>query len=139
MRAHAGTVVDTKIVSQMGIEFYLASAGGLQGTTKPCKYDVVFNNVPDISIDELQIITFHLCHMYQRCTKSVSLPAPLYYARLENERKLIHYKGAQLLGLHDLHVSGENIANKQIRVDNAEKMRKLDEIIQENPLVGSCV
>ena len=32
--------------------------------------------------DEIQRFTFDLCHLYARCTKIVSSPAPTYYAHL---------------------------------------------------------
>lgn len=32
--------------------------------------------------DELQCLTYQLCHTYVRCTRSVSIPAPAYYAHL---------------------------------------------------------
>ena len=32
--------------------------------------------------DELQQLTYQLCHTYVRCTRSVSIPAPAYYAHL---------------------------------------------------------
>ena len=32
--------------------------------------------------DELQSLTYYLCHMYARCQRSVSYPAPTYYAHL---------------------------------------------------------
>ena len=32
--------------------------------------------------DDLQRFTFDLCHLYARCTKIVSSPAPTYYAHL---------------------------------------------------------
>lgn len=32
--------------------------------------------------NELQLMTYYLCHMYNRCPRSVSIPAPVYYADL---------------------------------------------------------
>ena len=32
--------------------------------------------------DEIQKLTFDLCHMYQRTPRSVSIPTPVYYAHL---------------------------------------------------------
>ncbi|KAI3389203.1 hypothetical protein SNEBB_004862 [Seison nebaliae] len=32
--------------------------------------------------DSIQRFTFDLCHLYARCTRSVSIPAPVYYAHL---------------------------------------------------------
>ena len=45
--------------------------------------------------DELQQLTYQLCHTYVRCTRSVSIPAPAYYAHLVAFRYIdiswIHY------------------------------------------------
>jgi len=51
----------------------------VQGTTKAANY-VVIHDENGFGADELQRLTFLLCHVYQRATKSVSLPAPCYYA-----------------------------------------------------------
>jgi hypothetical protein len=40
--------------------------------------------------DELQQLTYQLCHTYVRCTRSVSIPAPAYYAHLVAFRARYH-------------------------------------------------
>ena len=40
--------------------------------------------------DELQQLTYQLCHTYVRCTRSVSIPAPAYYAHLVAFRSRYH-------------------------------------------------
>jgi eukaryotic translation initiation factor 2C len=40
--------------------------------------------------DELQALTYQLCHTYVRCTRSVSIPAPAYYAHLVAFRARFH-------------------------------------------------
>jgi eukaryotic translation initiation factor 2C len=40
--------------------------------------------------DELQQLTYQLCHTYVRCTRSVSVPAPAYYAHLVAFRARYH-------------------------------------------------
>ena len=40
--------------------------------------------------DELQLLTYQLCHTYVRCTRSVSIPAPAYYAHLVAFRARYH-------------------------------------------------
>lgn len=42
------------------------------------------------SSDELQCLTYQLCHTYVRCTRSVSIPAPAYYAHLVAFRARYH-------------------------------------------------
>ena len=36
----------------------------------------------NLSADELQQLTYYLCHLYSRCERSVSYPSPTYYAHL---------------------------------------------------------
>lgn len=85
----AGTVVDRDITSPVTFDFYLNSHQGIQGTNKPAKYTVLVdeNKLP---ADMLYTMTYHLCHVYARCTRSVSIPAPVYYARLATERAREH-------------------------------------------------
>lgn len=74
-----GTVVDTVITTGAQFDFYLCSHYGLRGTSRPTHYHVLNDDV-DLSADEIQRFTFDLCHLYARCTKIVSSPAPTYYA-----------------------------------------------------------
>lgn len=85
----AGTVVDVGITSTTDFDFYLNSHAGIQGTNKPAKYHVLAdeNKFP---ADAIYKLTFHLCHVYARCTRSVSVAAPVYYARLATDRARAH-------------------------------------------------
>lgn len=89
----AGTVVDTGPVSAKLYDFFLCSHAGLQGTSKPSYY-VVLLNEDNIPADELQSLTFLLCHDYQRCSKSVSIPAPVYHAHHAAARGKSNYLAA---------------------------------------------
>ena len=51
------------------------------GTCRPTKYHVLWDD-SNFTADEIQALSFMLCHLYARCTRSVSLPAPAYYADL---------------------------------------------------------
>ncbi|GAA5918662.1 hypothetical protein JCM1841_002301 [Sporobolomyces salmonicolor] len=76
-----GTIIDTGIVDARAFDFYAASHKGLLGTTRPTRY-VVLADEQNISADDLQGVTNSLCYAYQRCNRSVSVPAPVYYADL---------------------------------------------------------
>ncbi|XP_014259236.1 protein argonaute-2-like isoform X1 [Cimex lectularius] len=77
----AGTVVDTEIVHPTELDFYLVSHASIQGTSRPTKYHLLCDD-SNMSEDDLEEITFYLCHLFTRCTRSVSYPAPTYYAHL---------------------------------------------------------
>lgn len=62
---------------------------GPQGTSRPSHYYVLWDD-NRFTADELQILTYQLCHTYVRCTRSVSIPAPAYYARLVAFRARYH-------------------------------------------------
>lgn len=68
---------------------YLNCLVCLQGTSRPSHYYVLWDD-NRFTADELQILTYQLCHTYVRCTRSVSIPAPAYYARLVAFRARYH-------------------------------------------------
>ncbi|XP_068646906.1 protein argonaute 1-like [Aristolochia californica] len=76
-----GTVVDTKICHPTEFDFYLCSHAGIQGTSRPAHYHVLWDE-NKFSADELQLLTNNLCYTYARCTRSVSIVPPAYYAHL---------------------------------------------------------
>ncbi|XP_071857874.1 protein argonaute-2-like [Bombus fervidus] len=87
----AGTVVDTEITHPTYVDFYLVSHASIQGTARPTKYRCICNESHMLE-DEIEQLTYYLCHMFARCTRSVSYPAPTYYAHLAafRARALIH-------------------------------------------------
>ncbi|XP_045829694.1 protein argonaute PNH1-like [Trifolium pratense] len=76
-----GTVVDSKICHPTEFDFYLCSHAGIQGTSKPAHYSVIWDD-NNFSADEIQSLTNNLCYTYARCTRSVSVVPPVYYAHL---------------------------------------------------------
>jgi len=74
-----GTVVDREIVHQTETDFYLCSQRGMMGTSRPTRYHVLWDD-SDFTADQIQCLTYVLCYMYVRCSKSVKIPAPTYYA-----------------------------------------------------------
>jgi hypothetical protein len=61
----------------------------LQGTSRPSHYHVLWDD-NSLTADELQQLTYQMCHTYVRCTRSVSIPAPAYYAHLVAFRARYH-------------------------------------------------
>ncbi|KIM25526.1 hypothetical protein M408DRAFT_26081 [Serendipita vermifera MAFF 305830] len=76
-----GTVIDTDITTPEPnlFDFYLQSHGSLLGTSRPAHYSVIYDD-SGLSADELEKFSHDLCHVYQIATRSVSVPAPVYYA-----------------------------------------------------------
>lgn len=109
-----GTVVDTDIVHASELDFYLVSHQALKGTARPTRYHAVCNDgrIPD---DEVEQLTFYLCHLYSRCLRSVSYPTPTYYAHLAclRARSLTY---------------GQKFNNKDLE-KNPERLRVLDKML----------
>ncbi|XP_059453769.1 protein argonaute 5-like [Corylus avellana] len=90
-----GTVVDTQICHPTGFDFYLNSHVGTQGTSRPAYYRVLYDE-NKFSADSLQMLTNNLCYTYARCTRSVSIVPPVYYAHLAAVRAQYYIKGEAL-------------------------------------------
>lgn len=95
MNVPAGTVVDTEITHPTALDFYLVSHASIQGVARPTKYRKLYDD-NDMEEDELEELTYHLCHMFTRCTRSVSYPAPTYYAHLAAARAKVYTERQQL-------------------------------------------
>ncbi|XP_072998962.1 protein argonaute PNH1-like [Typha latifolia] len=76
-----GTIVDSKICHPTEFDFYLCSHAGIQGTSRPAHYHVLWDE-NKFTADEMQTLTNNLCYTYARCTRSVSVVPPAYYAHL---------------------------------------------------------
>ena len=74
-----GTTVDRDITHPTDHDFYLCSHAAIQGTSRPCHYYVLWDD-NHLSADDLQTLSYQLCHVFFRCNRSVSYPAPTYYA-----------------------------------------------------------
>lgn len=110
-----GTVVDKDIVHPRELDFYLVSHQAIKGTARPTRYHCVCNdgNIPS---DEVEQLAYYLCHLYSRCTRAVSYPAPTYYAHLACLR-------ARAL------TSGDRFDNTELEV-KPKRLRVLDRMLQ---------
>nr|CAD7401725.1 unnamed protein product [Timema poppensis] len=110
-----GTVVDTTITHPTEMDFYLVSHASIQGVSRPTKYRRLWDD-SNMSEDELEELTYFLCHMFSRCTRAVSYPTPTYYAHLAAYRARVYIEGQR--------IELNNLAHEQ-------KMRKIDDIIRK--------
>ncbi|KAH7950722.1 hypothetical protein HPB52_000074 [Rhipicephalus sanguineus] len=90
-----GTTIDNVVTHPENTNFFLCSHQGLLGTSRPAHYHVLCNDSGD-KPNELQQLTYDLCHLVARCTRSVSTPAPVYYAHLAAFRAKNHIEGSRL-------------------------------------------
>ncbi|TRM60484.1 Piwi domain-containing protein [Schizophyllum amplum] len=88
--APAGSIIDTDITHPVEFDFYLQSHAGIKGTSRPAHYSVLYDE-NTFTADGLQQLTYTLCHVYARSTRSVSIPAPTYYADIVCARAKTHY------------------------------------------------
>lgn len=88
----AGTCVDTDIIHPSDMEYYLVSHASIQGVARPTKYRMLWDD-NQMSDDEIQTLTYYLCHLFTRCNRSVSYPAPTYYAHLAAARAHAYFEG----------------------------------------------
>ncbi|XP_011056359.1 PREDICTED: protein argonaute-2-like [Acromyrmex echinatior] len=107
----AGTIVDTTITHPDHIDFYLVSHASIQGTARPTRYRCICND-SKFNEDQLEEMTYFLCHMYARCTRSVSYPAPTYYAHLAAFRGRALLQGNPNFNLADLEREQRNFKIK---------------------------
>lgn len=70
------------------------SHAGLQGTSRPVHYHVLLDE-NGFGADQLQHMSWLLCHLYCRCTRSVSLVPPVYYAHLAAFRARVLHSAEQ--------------------------------------------
>jgi len=77
----SGTVVDQQICDARTFEFFLCSHAGLQGTSCPAHYHVLHDQ-NNFTVDSMQELCYNMTYTYQRCTRAVSIPPPVYYAHL---------------------------------------------------------
>jgi eukaryotic translation initiation factor 2C len=76
-----GTVVDTGVTHPRQFDFYLVAHAAGKGTARPTHYHVLLDE-NGLSADALQALTYRQCHLWARCTSSVSLVPAAYYAHL---------------------------------------------------------
>lgn len=85
-----GLVVDatggSKSISGNNInEFYLNSHVAIQGTSKPSKYSLIFDEI-GFKLSELELLTYWTTYLSARCSNSISYATPAYYAHWASKR-----------------------------------------------------
>ncbi|XP_076545274.1 piwi-like protein Siwi [Osmia lignaria lignaria] len=74
-----GTIVDDIVTNPMRYDFFIVSQSVRQGTVTPCAYNVIADTI-GWTADQIQRVTYKLCHMYYNWSGTVRVPAPCQYA-----------------------------------------------------------
>ncbi|KAF9036794.1 Piwi domain-containing protein [Panaeolus papilionaceus] len=89
MNCSAGTVIDQGVTLPNELNFYLQSHSAIRGTARSGHYVVLRNDIFD-NIQQIEEVAYSLCYVYAKATRSVSIPAPVYYADLACARGDFH-------------------------------------------------
>ncbi|KAK0411506.1 hypothetical protein QR680_005683 [Steinernema hermaphroditum] len=99
--APPGTVVDTSVTHPAYNEFYLNGHTALQGSARTPRYTVLHDE-SDMSMDEVENLTYSLSFAHQIVNLTTSLPSPVYIAMRYAERGLNVFKASP----HDYTIPG---------------------------------
>ncbi|CAE8706965.1 unnamed protein product, partial [Polarella glacialis] len=79
-----GTVASQGIAQPGHINFLMVSQKGIQGTSVPCHYHVLHLDTrltqAGIGVNDVERITYDLCHIYSRADTTVGYASPAYLA-----------------------------------------------------------
>ncbi|KAL5276133.1 AGO2 family protein [Megaselia abdita] len=84
-----GTCCNDVICHPNEKDFFLVSHESLKGTARPTKY-IVIRDDSNFKFEEIQNLTYQLCHLFPRCNRSVSYPAPAYLSHLVAARGKVY-------------------------------------------------
>uniref|UniRef100_A0A0N5CEK9 Piwi domain-containing protein n=1 Tax=Strongyloides papillosus TaxID=174720 RepID=A0A0N5CEK9_STREA len=90
------TIIANDIVNPTFLDFYAVFHKGLLGTSKPCHIYALYDDW-NLTLNEICLISSWMANVCTRCTSSISLPTPCYYADLACTRLKYHYIEKQLL------------------------------------------
>ena len=140
------------------LNFFLVAHQGLKGTSVPCHYHVLhLDERLRLGVDDIERLTYDLCHVYSRADKTVSYAPPAYFADhlCENgklyleESKSMHRASRQKHNLEDLDLCFSTAeANSSTDIpDLAPTVEKLidaslaalrEQLIRERGIEGGC-
>ncbi|XP_030384844.1 protein piwi [Scaptodrosophila lebanonensis] len=76
----AGTIVDDVVTQPERFDFYVVSQTVRQGTVSPTNYNVVYSTI-GLSPDQIQKLTYKMCHLYYNWSGTTRVPAVCQYAK----------------------------------------------------------
>ncbi|KAL1768621.1 piwi 3 [Sigmodon hispidus] len=88
----SGTVVDQVLTRDEWYDFYIVSQSSSSGTVTPTHYNVIYDT-KGLTPNQVQCLTYRLCHMYYNLPGIIRVPAPCHYAH-----KLAYFVGKSIHG-----------------------------------------
>ena len=79
-----GTLVDRVITHKEKYDFYLNSADSRQGTCSPTHYTILHDET-ELTAIQIYKLTYYLTYLCYNTTKSIRVPAPLYFVTRRNK------------------------------------------------------
>lgn len=129
-----GTVVSDGIAQPSHMNFFLVSQKGIQGTSVPCHYHVLHFDDRLIKegygVNDLELITYQLCHLYSRADKTVGYATPAYMADHLCER------GKDYLETK-FHTNGNEQDEEEIKKNIEERVAWLNNVMKCSE--GGCL
>ena len=80
-----GTVVDHTVVSSENWDFHLNSAFSLKGMSNMTHYNILYNETSGLKASTIYKLTYFLTFLCYNTTKSIKIPAPLYFVIRRNQ------------------------------------------------------
>ena len=74
-----GVVVDSCVTDKDVYEFYLVAVGARQGMSTPTRFTVLYDSV-GVSPDQIECLTYKLCHTYYNVSGAIKEPSCIRYA-----------------------------------------------------------
>lgn len=82
------------------------------GMSRPCKYTIHYDSV-ERSLEEIELLTYKICHLYFNVPGPIKVPAPILYASKlchlvaeKNELELESGPEKEPIKIHDSFTSG---------------------------------
>ncbi|KAG0339668.1 Protein argonaute 14, partial [Podila minutissima] len=94
----------------------LQSHAALQGTSRSTHYHVLYDE-NRFTADSLQELTYKLCYLYARCTRSVSMVPPAYYAHLVAARARFYSRGERWSDTESREAGGDESTYLAVKPD----------------------
>ncbi|CAF2600413.1 unnamed protein product [Rotaria sp. Silwood2] len=116
----AGTVVDShEVTNPTTYDFFLNSHHTEKGTSRPTHYHVLYDD-NKLKPDQVEMLTYALCYTCARCTRSISIPAPVKYADL-----LAFHANLYIKSFDQLDTESDIPVNQTVNVDNMIRSKRI--------------